>query len=724
MTLLLSVTISLVAAPSASLADGFEDHVLRTALPPNTTMNMFDYWLIDRLAVDYSWNNLPGYRDQGINAGHNLRFVYSTRGEGAPNTGFFGGPLMGIVGNTLDENGYPTLSATYGGESLAYLFDMSNEASGQPGKATYPGVSGLFRVDDEGYYYYDSRHEFASLDAATHHVNVYDTWAVKASPLLRSNHDGQFFPLDRPTTVFDLVDGALAQKDVTPTSTNLDPATSNSGSLNHWFGMTLTSALYQHDDGTSNGNPITYEITGDDDVWVFIDGVLVADMGGIHGARSIRVDLQTGYVRVFQDSNGDGVWQSNETLYNKAKGETLRECFKLAGREDSVTWRGETFSDGTEHTLKLFYLERGSAASNLKIRFNAMTDPDPAPGASLRLVKRLSGADIKDGLFSASLTPVASETATAAEAAEKVGGPDAQVGEKNVSFPAATRGQDGTATAVADLTFADGFDASDVGKTFLYDVREVVPDSVPAGYTYDTSVYRLAVLVGRVSGVITVSERLSDASGEVVAESTYTNEAESHQEPVAVTFENAYSPKPTGIVLHAAKVLSGRDLAAGEFTFELSENGIVIDTASNAEDGSITFSPITYDRPGEHDYVITEVPGSEEGLTYDSAAYTVHVSVTDDTNVGSLVTAWSYGKAGAPVFHNSFVPPVVDEPADEGAPTDGKPKPAEPAEPAAAASSAIVPDTGDATAPATAALLAILGAAATTSAVLTGRKRL
>lgn len=121
---------------------------------------------------------------------------------------------MGIVGNTLDENGYPTLSATYGGESLAYLFDMSNEASGQPGKATYPGVSGLFRVDDEGYYYYDSRHEFASLDAATHHVNVYDTWAVKASPLLMSNHDGQFFPLDRPTTVFDLVDGALVQKDV------------------------------------------------------------------------------------------------------------------------------------------------------------------------------------------------------------------------------------------------------------------------------------------------------------------------------------------------------------------------------------------------------------------------------------------------------------------------------------------------------------------------------
>lgn len=187
------------------------------------------------------------------------------------------------------------------------------------------------------------------------------------------------------------------------------------------------------------------------------------------------------------------------------------------------------------------------------------------------------------------------------------------------------------------------------------------------------------------------------------------------------TVANPYSPKPTGIVLHAAKVLSGRDLAAGEFTFELSENGIVIDTASNAEDGSITFSPITYDRPGEHDYVITEVPGSEEGLTYDSAAYTVHVSVTDDTNVGSLVTAWSYGEAGAPVFHNSFVPPVVDEPADEGAPTDGKPKPAEPA---AAASNAIVPDTGDATAPATAALLAILGAAATTSAVLTGRKRL
>lgn len=285
--LLAMAYVAMVAAPQRARAESVEDHVVQTSAPRTTRVDMFDYWLQDQHAVDYAYYNQPGFKEQGINIGHKLLFMYSTRGESGINEWHAGRPYLGIVQRTLDENGYPRLSEQYGGESLAYLFDGSDESSGQPGKAVYPNATGLFQLDGDGYYHFDSQREFASFDPLSGTFRVYDTWGVKASKLLSSNHDGQFFPFDRAETVFDVADGSLVQKDVTPTTTNLSTETNPSPSLNHWFGMKVTSEVYQREGGTVGGKPITYELTGDDDVWVFIDGVLVADMGGIHGARSI-----------------------------------------------------------------------------------------------------------------------------------------------------------------------------------------------------------------------------------------------------------------------------------------------------------------------------------------------------------------------------------------------------------------------------------------------------
>lgn len=704
--MLVMACVAMVIAPQRARAESVEDHVVQTSAPRTTRVDMFDYWLQDQHAVDYAYYNQPGFKEQGINIGHKLLFMYSTRGESGINEWHAGRPYLGIVQSTLDENGYPRLSEQYGRESLAYLFDGSDESSGQPGKAVYPNATGLFQLDGDGYYHFDSQKEFASFDPLSGTFRVYDTWGVKASKLLSSNHDGQFFPFDRADTVFDVADGSLVQRDVTPTTTNLDTETNPSPSLNHWFGMKVTSEVYQREGGTVGGKPITYELTGDDDVWVFIDGVLVADMGGIHGARSIQINLQTGSVNVFEDRNGDGTWQQGEPRYNSSSTDTLRECFRAAGREDATSWQGDTFADETEHTVNLFYLERGSGSSNLKMRFNLAADPDPAPRAAMRLVKTLTGADIQDGFFSATLTPVTSDTATAAEAAQRLGGVDAETGEKNVGFPAAARNEDGVAASSVDLLSDAEFGADDVGKTFAYEVRELVPDPVPTGYTYDASSYRLAISVTRSGAVISVTERLSDEGGDVIAEASYTNEADSRQTPVTVTFENAYAPLPTGIVLRAAKVLDGRELRADEFTFELREGGVVLDTQTNAADGSVTFDRIAYDQPGEHDYQIVEVPGDEKGVTYDNSVYTVHVSVADDVSRGSLVATWSYGTAGAPVFHNAYSEPspAADGGTDHASTSSGKAAVAFDAHP--------VPDTGDATMPTVLLVLLALGVAA------------
>ena len=137
---------------------------------------------------------------------------------------------------------------------------------------------------------------------------------------------------------------------------------------------------------------------------------------------------------------------------------------------------------------------------------------------------------------------------------------------------------------------------------------------------------------------------------------------------------------------------------------------MVLDTQTNAADGSVTFDRIAYDQPGEHDYQIVEVPGDEKGVTYDDSVYTVHVSVADDVSRGSLVATWSYGTAGAPVFHNAYSEPTpaAGDGTDHASTSSGQAAAAPAAHP--------VPDTGDATTPTVLLVLLALGVAACVAA--------
>ncbi len=154
------------------------------------------------------------------------------------------------------------------------------------------------------------------------------------------------------------------------------------GTTNFHFSMKLETDFIQAKGGMYNGRPMVYEFNGDDDLWVFIDDILVLDIGGNHEARSGSINFATGEVTVNQPNNS--------TIKTN-----IRACFSNAEAEGECEWRGNTFEDYSAHTLKMFYMERndkegtGVGGSNLKMSFHLPT----IEKGQIRVMKQLSGTD-------------------------------------------------------------------------------------------------------------------------------------------------------------------------------------------------------------------------------------------------------------------------------------------------------------------------------------------
>ena len=287
----------------------------------------------------------------------------------------------GLLATQLDENGYPVTKA---GNNMSAWFEGAQEVNHLFIASTY---------SNSGYFEYDSVQNFAHLDPDTHDFVVYKELGSDSSTGETHRH-GLFFPYN------DITAGVFSvNKNTTSISAQNLPETdprkyeklylvqkSNTNyAPDYCFGMEVTASFTQTLNGKDNwGHDIIYEFTGDDDFWLFVDGELIIDLGGIHSAIPGTVNYSTGVVTV------NGTVTSLRALFeSNYRGRNADATDAEVEDYLNEIFDGEIFKPYTTHTMKIYYLERGRGSSNLHMRFNLASIK---PG-TVQLTKTLSGVD-------------------------------------------------------------------------------------------------------------------------------------------------------------------------------------------------------------------------------------------------------------------------------------------------------------------------------------------
>ena len=264
---------------------------------------------------------LHDYDRKAINKNHALQFMSVGPETYNKYVGSSKGAYTDIVKTTLTTNGYPAMAADKGSESLDYLFGGKFDSA----VTNYTPAGGLLTLDKDGYYGFDA--------------------------------DSQYAAYDKTSSKFTLSNRPCTNQSDTPCFT---PFGSGANEDRYSFGMDLGADFYMPEDGKVNNQDMVFDFTGDDDVWVFIDGVLVLDLGGIHQALSGSINFATGNI----------TYDKTQSYGNPPAG-TIRQAFANAGKKwDSTAYK--------THHLSFFYLERGDGGSNCKIRFNLPVKPSKA----------------------------------------------------------------------------------------------------------------------------------------------------------------------------------------------------------------------------------------------------------------------------------------------------------------------------------------------------------
>lgn len=328
-----------------------------------------------------------GINDNGLSG------YFNFRGTSYENTGADGTAVSSITNSVTDIDGYtanhatvlPNLSGGYPvfdgsrddgpQKSLGYLF-----GAGGKGVTAYTAGNTLLRLNEQGQYYYDSAQNAVDFDTASRRfiVRTYRERG-KTTAGQGSGQYYDFFP-------FTYWDG----------STVADPDSAhwynynNTAEVDYWYGMTMEACFSMPEGGIVNGqDDMVFSFSGDDDVWVFIDDVLVLDLGGTHGVVSGSINFATGEVKQYLDWGSAG-----ESSTGTSRPTRLETRFASAGKEPNGGWNsteaayGKVFADYTEHTIKFFYLERATSCANCKIRFNMPI----LPTGELTVEKRTQGA--------------------------------------------------------------------------------------------------------------------------------------------------------------------------------------------------------------------------------------------------------------------------------------------------------------------------------------------
>ena len=299
----------------------------------------------------------------------------------------------GLVRPILGSDGFPVSTAT--GQSIRPVFQTqgnyysnSSNSWNTPGTFNYSvnrtdNVNHLFLqsvYDATGYFSYSCFENYARLNGSN--FEVYEQ--------LGTPWDGNEFFFQRgnfmPYNTLDLIhikSNTTGSSSSSPLGDD-DPRKGEdlyviNGNADYYFGMIMEADFIQGLNGYNDRDePTVYEFNGDDDLWIYIDNVLVLDIGGVHDAFQGRIDFATGAVTITNGTNT-----------------TIKQMFRNADVfPDGTPWNesrvneyfeGNTFKDYSTHSFKMFYMERGAAASNLEMKFNLM----PVQGSSFRVTKQV-----------------------------------------------------------------------------------------------------------------------------------------------------------------------------------------------------------------------------------------------------------------------------------------------------------------------------------------------
>ena len=280
---------------------------------------------------------------------------------GGPYTvdGVSGGIKQNLLNRVLTE-GYPV---TVGGTSLKTLFTGGTNVN-------HLFLQSSFNAD--GSYEYSSFKNYAHLEK-NGDFTVYDALGTPSEYDRPYFQRGNFMPYNS-ISASDVSTNKNLYDDSGNKLSSSDPAHGKTlyktqGNPDYYFGMYVEADFNQPRNGKlTNESDMVYEFNGDDDLWVYVDGVLMLDIGGIHDAHSGSINFATG-----------------DITYDSASPTTIKAQFQAAGVfPDGSPWddskvseffNGNTLKDFTAHNFKMFYMERGAGASNLKMKFNLEVIP-------------------------------------------------------------------------------------------------------------------------------------------------------------------------------------------------------------------------------------------------------------------------------------------------------------------------------------------------------------
>ena len=312
----------------------------------------------------------------------------------------------------------------------------------------------------------------------------------------------------------------------------------------------------------------------------------------------------------------DGTIVMDKITYDKPGNHTYTLREKLpneAGLSNGITYDKTNYTiktsviDNGDGTLKVTHALEGTKPARFENKYNTAPNKSSVTD-QITATKTLTGRDLKEGEFSFELVEGNDVVARGTNAA------DGKITMDKITY-----------TAAGEHT---------------YMLRETKVDA-DNGITYSTAAYTIVTTVtDDGNGKLTVKHELQDVEKAI--------------------FENAYSVTPVNSSvtdqITATKSLTGRDMTAGEFSFELVEDGKVVATGKNDADGKIVMDKITYDKAGEHTYILREAKGAEgNGIAYDDKTYTVVTTITDNGK-GELVAKHELKDAKTAEFENSYKP--------------------------------------------------------------------